>query len=320
MKMQITLKSSLPNRVLTGLCALVITLGFASGSVLAAEVSEEDYKLLQKIKQEQADKEKPAHEQPHPHEPPTGGHANLAGAATNPIANLVQFQMQNQYSPSSHNADGYSNVAIVQPVVPIKLPWEKVPLVVTRTTLPYVTTPKPDSGVGRHTGFGDIVAQGYFLPKLKTKGVSVGLGYNLTIPSAGDNDFVGSGKWSLGPAAIYLNQQTPNWQWGLLSYSSFSFADANSDRSYVSNISIQPVLNYHFGKGWYVSPPDVPQTYNFRTDLWTLAIGARLGKVMKFGKQPVNLFGQVYYNPIDYNNQVAPEWTFKVNLTFLFPK
>ena len=99
MKMKITLKSSLPNRVLTGLCALVITLGFASGSVLAAEVSEEDYKLLQKIKQEQADKEKPAHEQPHPHEPPTGGHANLAGAATNPVANLVQFQMQNSYSP-----------------------------------------------------------------------------------------------------------------------------------------------------------------------------------------------------------------------------
>jgi hypothetical protein len=41
---------------------------------------------------------------------------------------------------------------------------------------------------------------------------------------------------------------------------------------------------------------------------------------MKFGKQPVNLFGQVTYNPIDYNDQVAPEWTFKVNLTLLFPK
>ena len=318
--MQITSKSSLPSRVLTGLCALVITLGFTSGSVLAAEVSEEDYKLLQKIKQEQAGKEKPAHEQPHPHEPPTGGHSNLAGAATNPIANLIQFQMQNQYSPSSHNADGYSNVAIIQPVVPIKLPWEKVPLLVTRTTLPYITTPKPDSGIGRHKGFGDIVAQGYFLPKLETKGVSVGLGYNLTIPSAGDNDFVGSGKWSIGPGAVYFNMQTPSWQWGILSYSSFSFADANSDRSYVSNISIQPILNKHFSKGWYAGFPDVPQTYDFRTDLWTLAIGPRVGRVMKFGKQPVNLFGQVTYNPIDYNDQVASKWMFKVNLTLLFPK
>jgi hypothetical protein len=195
-----------------------------------------------------------------------------------------------------------------------------VPLLVTRTTLPYITTPKPDSGVGRHKGFGDIVAQGYFLPKLETKGVMVGLGYNLTIPSAGDNDFVGSGKWSIGPGAVYFNLQTPSWQWGILSYSSFSFASANSDRSYVSNISIQPILTKHFSKGWYAGFPDVPQTYNFRTDLWTLAIGGKVGRVMKFGKQPVNLFGQVTYNPIDYNDQVAAEWSFKVNLTLLFPK
>ena len=304
--MQITSKSSLPKRVLTGLCALVITLGFTSGSVLAHD--------------DHPDKDLPAHEQPHPHEPPTGGHANLASAATNPIANLIQFQMQDQYSPSSHNADGYSNVAIIQPVVPIKLPWEKVPLLVTRTTLPYITTPKPDSGIGRHKGFGDIVAQGYFLPKLETKGVSVGLGYNLTIPSAGDNDFVGSGKWSIGPGLVFVNTQTPSWLWGFLSYSSFSFADANSDRSYVSNISIQPVLVKHFSKGWYAAIPDVPQTYNFRTDLWTLNIGPRVGRVMKFGKQPVNLMGQVTYNPIDYNDQVSSEWTFKVNMTLLFPK
>lgn len=85
--MQTTSKRLLPNRFLAGLSALAIALGFASGSVLAVEVSEEDYKLLQKIKQQQAKKELPAHEQPHTKEPPTGGHSNLAAAATNPIAN-----------------------------------------------------------------------------------------------------------------------------------------------------------------------------------------------------------------------------------------
>jgi len=291
--MQKTSKSLLPNRVLTGLCALAIALGFASGSVLAVEVSEEDYKLLQKIKQQQAKKKLPAHEQPHTKEPPTGGHANLAAAATNPIANLVQFQMQNSYSPSNHNADGYSNVGVIQPVVPFKLPWEEVPLLVTRTTLPYVSTPDLDGGVGRKDGFGDIVAQGYFLPKLETKGVSVGLGYNLTIPSAGDNEFVGSGKWSIGPGAVYLNMQTPSWQWGLLSYASFSFASADADREHVSNIAVQPILTKHLSDGWYVSAPDVPQTYDFRTNKWQLQLGPRVGKVTKFGKQAVNLFGQV---------------------------
>ena len=318
--MQITSQSSLLNWVLTGLCALVITLGFTPVSVLAVEVSEEDYKLLQKIKQEQSHKEKQPHEQPHPHEPPTGGHANLAGAATNPIANLVQFQLQDQFSPSSHNADGYSNVAIIQPVIPIKLPWDEVPLLVTRTTLPYISTPDLDGGIGRKDGFGDISAQGYFIPKLKAKGQMLGLGYNLTIPTAGDNDFVGSGKWSLGPGAVYFNMNTPTWQWGFLSYSSFSFASANSDRGSVSNVAIQPILVKHFDKGWYVGSPDVPQTYDFMTDNWTLAIGPKVGKVMKLGEQPVNLFGQVTWNPLDNDDQVSSEWTFKVSLTYLFPQ
>ena len=304
--MQTTLNSSLPNRVLTGLCAVAITLGFTSGSVLAHE--------------DHPDKDLPAHEQPHKAEPPTGGHGNLAAAATNPIANLIQFQIQNSYSPSNYNSDGYSNVGVIQPVVPFKLPWEKVPMIVTRTTLPYISTPDLDGGVGRKDGFGDLVAQGYFLPKLKTKGLALGVGYNLTIPSAGDNDFVGSGKWSLGPAAVFLNLQTPTWQWGVLSYSSFSFASANADRDHVANIVVQPVLNKHFSEGWYVGLPDVPQTYDFRTNKWTLQLGGRVGKVMKFGKQPVNLMGQVTYNPLDHDDIVSTELTFKVSLTLLFPQ
>jgi len=303
--MQTRLRNTFTGVVRAGLCA-AIALGFTTGSVLAHD--------------EHPDKALPAHEQPHPHEPPTGGHSNLAAAATNPIANLVQFQIQNSYSPSNYNSDGYSNVGVIQPVVPIKMPWKSVPLLVTRTTLPYISTADLDGGIGRKDGFGDIVAQGYFLPKLKTKGVAAGVGYNLTIPSAGDNDYVGSGKWSLGPGGVYLNMQTPTWQWGLLGYSSFSFASANSDRSYVSNISIQPILTKHFSEGWYASLPDVPQVYDFRTNNWTLALGPRVGKVTKFGKQPVNLFGQITYNPLDNDDQVAAEWTFKLNLTLLFPK
>jgi len=192
-------------------------------------------------------------------------------------------------------------------------------LIVTRTTLPYISTADLDGGVGRKDGFGDLVAQGYFLPKLETKGVSVGVGYNLTIPTAGDNDFVGSGKWSLGPSAIYINMQTPSWQWGLLGYSSFSFASANTDRDHVANIAVQPILTKHFSEGWYASAPDVPQTYNFKTNNWNLQLGVRVGKVMKFGKQSVNLFIQPTYNPLDHDDEVAADWTVKFNLTLLFP-
>jgi len=290
------------NRILKNLLFAALAHGLISGSVMA-----------------QSDDTKQPHETPHKAEPPTGGHSSLAAAATNPIANLVQFQIQNAYTPSNNNVSGSSNAFILQPVIPIKLSSEAVPLLVTRTTLPYINTPDFGGGVGTQEGFGDLVTQGYFVPKLETKGVMVGLGYNLTVPTAGSNDFTGSGKWSLGPGLVYFNLQTPGWQWGLLSYSSFSFASQDTSRSHVSNVSIQPLLSRHFDGGWYMSWADVPATYNFKTDHWTTAWGARVGRVMKLGKQPANLFGQVYYNSEDHDGEISPEWTYKVNMTFLFP-
>ncbi len=298
------MKKALKNSMLA-----VITIGLMSGSVLAHE---ENYKGMRE-----------------PHEDGTfkpdvegggGGTPDLAAAATNPIANLVQFQIQNAYTSDSYNASGDSNALILQPVVPFKLPSEAVPLFVTRTTLPYINTPDFGGGVGTQEGFGDLVTLGFLLPKLETKGVMVGLGYNLTVPTAGSNDFTGSGKWSIGPGAVYFNMQTPSWQWGILSYSSFSFASQNTDRHHVSSISLQPILVKHFDEGWYAGLADLPQTYDFRTEEWTLAVGPRVGKVTKFGHQPVNLFAQVTYNSNDDTDEIAPEWIYKVNITFLFPK
>jgi hypothetical protein len=268
----------------------------------------------------QSDDTKEPHETPHKAEPPTGGHKNLAEAATNPVANLVQFQIQNLYTSDSYNVDGSSNAFIIQPVIPFKLPWKAVPLLVTRSTLAYVNTPDFDGGVGTQEGFGDLSLQGYFIPKLEAKGVMVGFGYNLTVPTAGSNDFTGSGKWSLGPGGVYINMRTPSWQWGILGYSSFSFASQDTSRSYVSTVSLQPFVTKHFDKGWYLSTADMPQTYDFRTEEWTFALGPRLGKVTKFGKMPVNLFGQITYNSNDDTDEIAPEWSYKLNVTFLFPK
>ncbi len=70
---------------LTSLYAAAIMLGLASGSAMAAEDSEKPTENL------------PPHKTPHTAEPPTGGHANLAASATNPVANLIQFQIQDQH-------------------------------------------------------------------------------------------------------------------------------------------------------------------------------------------------------------------------------
>ena len=295
--------------VLIGLCTATILLGLTTGSVLAHE-DPSHY-----------DNSKAPHESPHKAEPPTGGHKNLAQAATNPISNLIQFQVINNYNWENHNSSGYSNATILQPVVPFKLPWEKVPLLITRTTLPYVTTPDLGEPIDRERGFGDTDLLMLASPKLETKGVQVGFGLNTVIPTAGDNDFTGSGKWQAGPAALYINMQTPKLQWGIFAYQLWDYASTSngSDRPGVSKLSLQPFITKHFNKGWYIGTPDIPQTYDFKADKWTWALGGQAGKVTKLGKQPVKLFGEVLYNPEDDNGPTA-EWTARVGLTFLFPQ
>jgi hypothetical protein len=290
------------------LYAAAITLGFASGSAMAHEDSEKPAENL------------PPHKTPHTAQPPKGGHANLAAAATNPVANLIQFQIQDEYNWSNQNASGAGNNFLIQPVIPFKLPWEAVPLLITRTTLPYVSTPDLGSGVGHKNGFGDLTFLGLFNSSFGLKGQTFGLGPTVVLPTGGDNDFTGSGKWQAGPAGIYINTQTST-QWGLFAFQQWSFASTSSGggREDVSKLSIQPILTHHFGKGWFVGSPDNPQVYNFKTNEWTLQLGPQVGRVFNIGKQPVKLFGAVYHNPID-DDGVAPEWTAKVGLTFLFPK
>ena len=309
------------NKTLTALCAALILLGFTTGSVLAVEVSDEDHKTLQAHKKKEAEKQLPPHERPAPDHPSGSKSGSLAEAATNPIANLMQFQLQDSYAWSNHNSDSYSNVTTLQAVIPVKLPWEGLPLLITRTTLPYITTPDLGGTTDRQRGFGDAELLLLATPKLKAKGVVVGLGINTAFPTAGDNDYTGSGKWQAGPAALYLNMRTPSWQWGLFGYQLWDVASSSngSDRPYVSKFSIQPILTKHFDKGWYVASPDAPQTYDFNAHKWTFALGAQVGRVQKFGKQPVKWFGEILNNP-ENDNGANSEWSAKFNITFLFPK
>jgi hypothetical protein len=307
------------SKPLTVLCVAVISLGFSTGSLLAVEVSDEDYKTLQKHKQKTAEQQLPAHQRPAPGHPSGSKSGSLAEAATNPIANMVQFQLQNVYAWDNHNSSGYSNDVIIQPVVPIKLPWEAVPALITRTTIPYVSTPDLGPGVNRKHGFGDTVALGLFTPKLEAKGIQLGLGYTVTIPTAGDNDYTGKGKWQAGPSFLYINMRTPNLQWGLFTYQQWSFADAQNNREDVSVLSLQPFITLHLKDGWYIGSPDNPQNYNFKDDKWTWALGGQVGKVTKIGALPVKLFVEILNNPED-DAGPSYNWQAKLNMTMLFPE
>jgi hypothetical protein len=216
-------------------------------------------------------------------------------------------------------------VAIIQPVIPFKLPFEFVPLLITRTTLPYVTTPSLGPAlpggppIGRHNGLGDTVMNLFGILNLGIKDLTIGVGPTFTFPTA-TSDFTGSGKWQAGPTFLAIATNIPKVQYGALVYHQWSFADASGtfSRKNVSKLYLQPFITKHFDGGWYLGSQDVPWTYNFETDKWTMPFGPKVGRVFNIGKQPVNMFGAVYYSPL--HDGPSEKWTARVGLTLLFPE
>jgi hypothetical protein len=247
-------------------------------------------------------------------------HADLSSEATNPVAPLMSMRLQYQNSPSYYNADSYSQAVIGQAVVPIPLNSKAVPMLITRTTLPYVTTPDLGEPVNRKHGFGDTSMLTFFIPNFGLKGHTIGLGASIGIPTAGDNEFTGSGQWTLGPTAVYLNTQTKGLQWGLMVFQDNDVSSTRSDAADVNKVSLQPILTYHLKKGWYITTPDLPQVYDNETNTWSTNIGAVVGRVFPWKKQHLQMFGGVYYNSEENKDIVSAEWTAKFNISFLLPE
>jgi hypothetical protein len=195
-----------------------------------------------------------------------------------------------------------------------------VPLGIIRLTVPYVSTPDLPV-VGRQYGIGDTTLLAMANMPI-AKGQIIGFGTSLGFPTAGSNEFVGNGKWLAGPSYAYINTVFKGWQLGGFGWHSWDYADGSggSDKPHVSEHSFQPLIIKHFGEGWYVGVQDVPWKYDFRLDNWSMPMGPRVGKVMKLGKLPVNMFGAVYYDPMTHDDATSNTWSLKLNMTFLFPK
>ena len=278
---------------------------YKSGPVLAAAAEPQ--------KQTAAEPQKQAattalHGSDHPH------HPDLAAAATNPLANLIQFQLQNIFIPTSWESSGYANQFLIQPVIPIKLHNKIFPTLITRTTLPIVTTPNPDGPATGTTGVGDMV--------LLTAAVNnqpwgmIGVGPTFTFPTASDSR-VGAEKWQVGPTAVLFVTKYHPWQFGALVYTQHSFAGTRA-RSTVSTMFYQPIVVRHFSKGWYAGLPDLSSTTNFRTGGNTITFtGLRVGKVTKVKKQPLNVFLETWGTPV--HDGAVGQFNIKLSFTFMFP-
>jgi hypothetical protein len=248
----------------------------------------------------------------------------LAAAAQNPIADMINLPFQNNTFFGTGADDDIANVLNIQPVIPLKFgEWN----LINRTIIPLIHLPDltgglpdlPEGGGSRFDsefGLGDI-NHTVFLSPSKASPVIWGIGPSFNFPTA-TADLLGTDKWSTGPSAVVLSMPKP-WVYGALVRQLWSFAGEN-DRRDVSQFLVQPFVNFNMAKGWYlVSSPII--TANWKADSdnrWVVPVGGGFGKIFRIGKQPMNAHVQAFYN-IE-RPDIGPEWTFRAQLQFLFPK
>jgi hypothetical protein len=245
---------------------------------------------------------------------------DLRAAVQNPISSLISVPFKLAFDGGADN--GGATVFSVQPVVPVTVgKWNFV----SRLIAPIINAPGDISGLpeipnptagNRVTGLGDF-NYSLFLSPVEYDKVIWGVGPSLSLPTATEEQ-LGSGKWSLGPTAVALTQ--PAWgSVGILGRHLWDVA-GDADRSSVNQTLIEPFANYNLDEGWFLVS-DLVVTADWQADSgnrWTVPLGGGMGRLFKFGDQPVNARIEAYWNVEKPDG--APDWQVSFTWQFLFPK
>jgi hypothetical protein len=257
----------------------------------------------------------------------------LAAAAQNPVAAMYSLPFQNNtYFGAGPNHDKTANVLNIQPVLPFSAgDWN----IISRTIAPLIYVPNVRTGLGAAAlgedttsanaglggipetfGLGDINQTFYFSPAAPSEFIW-GVGPSINLPTATSN-VIGSGKLSVGPAAVGLIMPRP-WVIGMLARQLFAIAGPDG-RSDVNQTLLQPFVNYNLPDGWYLSSSPVI-TANWSADSsqrWSVPIGGGGGKIFKIEGQPINASFQAF----DYvaHPNLAPRWAVRFQVQLLFPR
>ena len=241
--------------------------------------------------------------------------AELAKKLQNPIADLISIPFQNDVNFGYGPDDNTQNILNIQPVIPIHLSsdWN----LITRTIVPLIWQPWPED----KSGMGDIQESLFFSPAKMTQAgggrFMWGVGPVLQFPTA-TSDVLGSDQWCAGPTAVGVYMKGP-WVMGALVNNLWSFA-GDSDSEDVNQMLIQPFVNYNLPEAWYLTySPIVTANWNADQggDVWTVPLGAGLGKVFRVGKLPVNAQVSGYYNVA--KPEIGPDWQLRLQLAILLP-
>ena len=247
---------------------------------------------------------------------------DLAKASQNPVGDIISLPIELwHYGDMPGNSD--ATMLVAKPVYPVNLGEINL---INRLIVPYlgVDANLSDLDLGdaviplddvNRDGFGNIQYQGFLTPAEPGK-VIWGVGPVLEMPTHTDD--LGSEKWSAGLGAVALTMPG-DWVVGALVQNLWSFAGPDSAKD-VNKFTFQYFINYNLSNGWYLtSTPVITANWEKSSDdRWTVPFGGGFGRLVKFGKQPVDFKVQAFSNVEKPDN--GPDWAVMGAVKFLFPK
>ncbi len=255
----------------------------------------------------------------------------LAKQSQNPLGTIISAPFENNFNFGIGPSDATVYALNMKPVYPVNLgDWN----LINRFILPVIYSEGQDvsipSGTGIDSGYagiidlaqgsafglGDMTYQGFFGPAKPAKWIW-GVGPALVLPTATEDRYA-SDKWSAGASAVALTMPG-KWVVGVLGQNVWSFA-GDSDAADVNKFLFQYFINYNLDNGWYLSTTPVI-TANWEAssgNRWTVPFGGGVGRLVKFGKLPVDFKLAAYWNA--EKPTFGPDWNLQFTLKFLFPK
>jgi len=244
---------------------------------------------------------------------PCWAQQDLAKKSQNPLGDVISFTSENNTSFGIGPEDAVQNTNDLKLVYPSHFgDW----ILINRPILPVVYQGERFEGEGEEFGLGDFNYQGFVIPPLGSD-ITLGFGPSLFVPTNTD-ERLGADKWVAGPAAVVVAKPGP-WLLGSLVQNVWSFA-GDSDAPDVHLFSWQYFVNYNLDDGWYLtSSPTITADWEADSgDRWTVPVGGGVGKLVRFGDQPVDFKLQGLHNVEKPDG--AADWTIKFQVKFLFPK
>lgn len=242
--------------------------------------------------------------------------SDITKAAQNPIAHMISVPLENDFYPQTGINKENEYVLEMKPVIPIPLSsnWN----LITRTIIPVIQTPELAPGVNGTSGLGDIQESLFFSPtRAGLGGIIWGAGPAISVPTATEHIY-GTGKTSIGPNLVVLNSQG-HWLFGSLVQNIWSVEAGPRERPAVNQMLLQPFVNYNLPHKWYLtSSPIITANWKLEDGRWLVPVGGGVGKIVRFGKVPVNVYGQIFGNA-EYPNGTS-KWSARFQMQFLFPR